>query len=193
MLWCHWQLVCQCLRTTSLCVAPVMWAYPLPGPVGEVARLDVRPLPLQPIIRQQLFERDDVVNIQHDRGLGVCRVELSDKLPAPATRWQYAVGVNGHDRGDLRLPVLDHLGDRAVLGAEPDTAGHVETNARVDVPAGAAQGGPDLPRGEVLAERQGPSHALGGVNELYDLCVGHLVRLRTGQRSACGITIHRMI
>ncbi len=163
-----WVPLATCLPVRTYDFAVRGRGGPLSPPrfCGRGRQTRLPPSPLQPIIRQQLFERDDVVNIQHDRRLRIRRIELSDKLPASAARWQYAVGVNGHDRGDLRFPVLEHLGDRAVLGAEPDAAGHIETNPRVDVPAGAAQGGADLPRLEVLAERQDASHVLGGLNEL---------------------------
>ena len=66
----------------------------------------------------------------NDLRLSIIAVNLAHHFPAPAAWEQDLLLVDRHDHFYFRFPVFQHLGDRGVLGAEPDTAGEVDADAR---------------------------------------------------------------
>jgi len=106
----------------------------------------------EPMFRQKIAQYHDPFLAKHHVALQVLPVDLSHQLPASAARCKDAIPVYRDDSFDLGLTVLQHLGNRRVLGTETYATCDVETNACVDPAAASAHCRADPARNEVRCQ-----------------------------------------
>ena len=104
---------------------------------------------------QQLGQADDLVRPYDHLSGSVSWIYLRHELSAAPTRRPDGSGlIDRHNQLNGGLSGFEHLRDRGMLGAEPETTRRIDAHTGVDMTGGSDERRRDIPGGAVVAWRE---------------------------------------